>query len=386
MRILGVHAEYATRGGEDVSHESEMAMLEHSGHHVERYTARNVEFADRSRPAQAAGTVFNWRQYQAISRKIQESVPDVAYINNTFPAISAAVLAACRKNNLPIIQVLRNYRFACVAGSLYRDGQGCTECVGKIFPSAGIRHKCYRASGAASLVASGNQLAIRTTVKSIQNIRYIAVSDYVRENFVLAGGDPNSVSVRSNLVWPEPELSVGNYEWASKPIVAFAGRDTPEKGLGVLLEAFRSIPRIADSELHVAGTSRSGASPQPGVKFHGSVTQTSVLDLFASSRCVVVPSVWPEPFGRVVVEALAVGTPVLVSRTGGLGSLCGEGVLGFESGSSIELRALLLKLLQLPPSEYEDLRKKCRQRYLRDFSSKVWLSHTNRVLEGAVQS
>ena len=54
---------------------------------------------------------------------------------------------------------------------------------------------------------------------------------------------------------------------------------------------------------------------------------TRPRDFLAKSRVVIVPSQWPEPFGRIAVEAMANGIPTLASRTGGLPELCGHGAL-----------------------------------------------------------
>jgi glycosyltransferase involved in cell wall biosynthesis len=55
----------------------------------------------------------------------------------------------------------------------------------------------------------------------------------------------------------------------------------------------------------------------------------SLHKLMGSSSVVVVPSVWPEPFGRVALEANYLGVPVVASRTGGLTEIVEDGATGF---------------------------------------------------------
>jgi glycosyltransferase involved in cell wall biosynthesis len=59
-------------------------------------------------------------------------------------------------------------------------------------------------------------------------------------------------------------------------------------------------------------------------------------ELLAPSRIVLVPSQWPEPFGRIAVEALANRVPVLASRAGGLGEIVGDGSMGIDDFASID--------------------------------------------------
>lgn len=52
------------------------------------------------------------------------------------------------------------------------------------------------------------------------------------------------------------------------------------------------------------------------------------MDLMSRAACVVVPSLWPEPFGLVALEAQRLGTPVVASRVGGLAELVDDGKTG----------------------------------------------------------
>jgi len=73
-------------------------------------------------------------------------------------------------------------------------------------------------------------------------------------------------------------------------------------------------------------------------------------DVYAAFDVTVVPSVLPEPFGRVVMESMAAGTPVVGSRCGGIPEQVVDGVTGFlfEPGSELELAECLAKLIADP--------------------------------------
>ena len=125
------------------------------------------------------------------------------------------------------------------------------------------------------------------------------------------GSIPEQLVAKPNLVYPEPRVEPREI----RRQVLFVGRDIPTKGLQVLLEAL-DLMGDAAPPLLVAGVT---SVPQIyGVQFLGPVPHARVLDLMAESMAVVVPSVWAEPFGRVAIEAMAVGTPTIVSKVGGL--------------------------------------------------------------------
>src|SRR5690606_35721324 len=66
-----------------------------------------------------------------------------------------------------------------------------------------------------------------------------------------------------------------------------------------------------------------------GVEYVGEVGGREKLDLIAAARCLLNPIAWPEPFGMVMIEALACGTPVVARPFGSVPELVTHGVTGF---------------------------------------------------------
>ncbi|MCO8271625.1 glycosyltransferase [Actinoplanes sp. TRM 88003] len=105
------------------------------------------------------------------------------------------------------------------------------------------------------------------------------------------------------------------------------GRIVPEKGVHVAVEAARRTGRT----LRIAG--RVGDVPyfqqhiRPylghGADYLGPLGRPELADLVGGSACALVTPLWPEPFGLVVAEALATGTPVAAFDTGGIGEVAG---------------------------------------------------------------
>ena len=107
---------------------------------------------------------------------------------------------------------------------------------------------------------------------------------------------------------------------ASRPYLAAAGRLVTMKGFQRLIPMMRYLPEV---DLRIAGTGpyeaelRALAAGLPNVQFEGLLGGESLARLFRGARAVVVPSLFPETFGYVVLEAFAVGTPVVVHEGGG---------------------------------------------------------------------
>jgi glycosyltransferase involved in cell wall biosynthesis len=110
---------------------------------------------------------------------------------------------------------------------------------------------------------------------------------------------------------PEPRI---------RPYLAAAGRLVRMKGFQRLIPLMRYLP---EADLRIAGTGpfepalRDLAAGLPNVHFEGLLGGEALARLFRGARAVVVPSLFPETFGYVVLESFAVGTPVVVHEGGG---------------------------------------------------------------------
>jgi glycosyltransferase involved in cell wall biosynthesis len=116
---------------------------------------------------------------------------------------------------------------------------------------------------------------------------------------------------------------------------AYVGRICREKGLHVLIEAFRRLR--GDAELHVLGAAhnkweqrylRSLGKPSR-VIFHGHLTGDALAAAWAQCSVTVLPSICMEVFGLVVAESFSLGRPVIVTDCGGPTEQVRDGVDGF---------------------------------------------------------
>ncbi|WP_237565909.1 glycosyltransferase [Ornithinimicrobium cerasi] len=148
--------------------------------------------------------------------------------------------------------------------------------------------------------------------------------------------------------------------------VGYVGRLAPHKGVDVLLDAVAAHPELA---LTVVGAGPQGdelrqRAAEPGlrerVRFAGTATQDELPGLLQTMDVLAVPSLttpgWVEQFGRVVVEAMAAGVPVVVSQSGALPDVVGKAGLLVPEGDPGALGAALLRVCR-EPGLWERLRK-----------------------------
>lgn len=137
-----------------------------------------------------------------------------------------------------------------------------------------------------------------------------------------------------------------------RPYLAAAGRLVKMKGFQRLIPMMRYLP---EADLRIAGTGpyeaelRELASDLSNVHFEGLLGGSGLARLFRGARGVVVPSLFPETFGYVVLEAFAVRTPVIVHEGGGAIQETGVqsgGGLGYRA--DVELLTAMRRIIHEP--------------------------------------
>jgi glycosyltransferase involved in cell wall biosynthesis len=157
-----------------------------------------------------------------------------------------------------------------------------------------------------------------------------------------SGGYPRAkVRIRPNYLFDSPEASL-----APGKGVVYAGRLSKEKGIEWLLQVWSNNPSLPEMKFIGAGPLTAlvaeAAAKDERVVLGDPLTHDMLLKEMSRAALVVVPSNWEEPFGRVAIESLAVGTPVLSSNRGALPEVVGDAGLSLalsdedEWGRAIE--------------------------------------------------
>jgi glycosyltransferase involved in cell wall biosynthesis len=145
---------------------------------------------------------------------------------------------------------------------------------------------------------------------------------------------------------PPPAADDRLAQLPDEPFVLYFGDITLDKGVWNLAEAYRGLPDAPP--LVLIGRSYLGElGNQPDIRVFGPWPHELVIEALRRSLFTVAPSIWPEPFGLVALEAAAAGKPVIASDIGGLIDIVVDGETGIlvPPGDRMALSQAMLKLI-----------------------------------------
>jgi glycosyltransferase involved in cell wall biosynthesis len=183
-----------------------------------------------------------------------------------------------------------------------------------------------------------------------QDLAFIAISDYQRQGFPdlrFVGTIPNAVDVEHM-----------PFEAQKEDFYLFIGRMTADKGAHSAIEVARRL----EARLIMAGKVNEGperayfaGQVEPflsdRIHFRGEVDHDTKVELYKRARCTLFPIQWPEPFGLVMIESLACGTPVIATRHGSVPEVIEHGRTGFIVDTVDEMVEATRHVDEIDPAE-----------------------------------
>jgi glycosyltransferase involved in cell wall biosynthesis len=292
---------------------------------------------------------------QHFARVLFEEGPDVVHFNHLLfhPPRSIELV---RRLCIPIVFSLHDFYLACPllhlrkkSGQLCKGPDGGKEC----------SRTCFAEEGADLALRWGIRLIyFRKLLRMASQV--ICPSRYVASFFQPLGIDSTRLHVVPNGLWIEPNngLTAEPPRKESHRVLtlAYLGAVVQHKGLHVVLDAL-SQARLPAVRLLIYGPCpeagyvsklRQKALKIAGLEavWHGAYENTDLPRLLCDADVAIIPSQVPETFSFVAREALACGSPVIVSRLGALGEIVREGSNGFTftHDRPQELASLLIRI------------------------------------------
>ena len=382
MKILQIHNHYRFGGGENFMFEEISRILRQKGHNVCIFE-RNSKYVQGLWGKICAFTegIYSYPAKKNLSAIIMSEHPDIVHIHNVYPLISPSVLVACRQLKIPVVTTLQNYRLICPTGTFFYGCEICERCQdGKEYWC--ILKNC-RSNIFESIAYAFRNVIARKLRLFLDNVTlYVPCSRFTKNKLVDSGLPEERVVVIPNIFSSTESVvkdSCGKY-------IVYSGRISPEKGIETLMVCARKtgLPlRLAGDYSQMPDIVKN--KPQ-NAQFLGHLNHDQLSEFYQNARFSVVPSIWFEPFGIVIVEAMFHGLPVIASRIGGIPEIVEDGVTGFlfEPGNTIELEEKM-KLLWNNPDLCRQMGKAGREKAIREYSEDIYYERLMSVYQKAIE-
>ena len=288
---------------------------------------------------------YNPAMAREVGDWLDEIRPDLVNTHN-LAGFSAAVWPAAAQRGIRLVHTLHDYYLLCPYSTMYRNEANCGR-------------QCLRCR-----IVSAPRRALTRHVAGA-----IGVSRFVLQRHLEHGlfGAAHTSVVHNG--YRAPAAAAPSPRADHRLRIGYLGSLVPAKGLDRLLDAFLGLPD-GSAELYIAGSGDAGyesllkgrTAQRNDVHWRGVVRPEEFLP---GLDLLVVPSLYNEPMGRVVVEAFAHGLPVVAARRGGIPELFhGECGWLYEPDDRERLPALLNRIAA-QREILDPMRKEAREAALR---------------------
>lgn len=369
MQVLLANKFFFEKGGAEKSLFETARLLQAHGHQTRFFAMRHarnlpsadarhfvseVDYEDRSlrmRLKSGARMLYSLEAARKLSGLLDDARIDIAHLNNIYHQLSPSILRTLRRRGVPMVMSLRDYKVVCGSYQMLADDRPCEACRGGHHLQATLK-RCVKDSLAASVLTTV-EMTLHHRVLGLYGLVdvFISPSAFLKDK-VREMGFPGEVVHLPNFVGGLEQV-LPQYGSAA-PRLVYSGRLGREKGLATLVRAVKGLPLRL--EIIGEGPERGPLEAlvrQQGldnVAFAGYLSGDALQERVRAATAVVVPSQWYENNPRSVIEAFALGKPVIGARIGGIPELVRHGDTGltFTPGDVQALRGCIDELLAHP--------------------------------------
>lgn len=374
MKILLIHNYYQYYGGEDTYFDSLKELLMKNGHEVKIFTKKSKDIKTFFHKLNAILSIFwNFRVGEELDTIIKEFKPDVAQFQNIYPLIGPIAYWVCKKNNIPTVQRVSNYRLLCPKGTLFRNNKICELCVNRKFKSPAVKYNCYHASKVASLFFIFAQY-IHTRFRTADLVnRYLFPSEFTKKYIVKNA----SIPLHKTAVIPSfSQTSIKGAPTKKEEYFLYVGRLSEEKGILQLFNLFSTLPQfqliiIGDGPLK---NTLMNMHRYKNISVKGFLSKKEIHSSMRKALFTIIPSLCYDVFPNTLIESYSCGTPVIVPRLGSFIDLVKEGKTGifYKNG---DFDSLQNKLLKINKGRRKEMGRFAREEYQHKYSPKIYLKN-----------
>lgn len=395
MNILHINKFHYLRGGSEVVYFNTAKILEEHGHkslffsmhhpdnipcqtsnhfmpYVDLVNANGIINQFKS----AGRVLYSFEARKRISQLLDNYPVDIAHLHNIHHQISPSILHELKRRNIPVVMTLHDYKMVCASytmvcasNSTASGEEPCESCSGGRYFHA-IKRRCNKRSFAKSVLAALEMYLHHKILDIYSNVDvFISPSLFLKNKL-------HEMGFKKEIIHLPNFIDIGRFKQIDEgkqiPLenaIVYFGRLSEGKGLLMLIEAARLLGISSDVQVKIIGDGPLKEMLEHHVKslqlknvsFLGYIKGEALFKEIKNSMFAILPSEWYENNPISILEAFALGKPVIGSRIGGIPELVINNVTGltFEAGNAEDLYSNIEYLIS-HPDEIREMGKKAR--------------------------
>ena len=377
MKILMVNKFLYPRGGSEsymlylsehlkkLGHEVEFFGMDDENNTVKNtkglYT-QNMDFHSKglARFLYPFKIIYSFEAKKKIMQVIDDFKPDIVHMNNINFQLTPSIIYGVKKKKIPLVQTVHDYQMICPNHLLYNFEKNtpCEKCVNGSHINC-IKNKCIHSSTVKSILGV-IEAKLYSFLKTYKKVDLFICPSHFLENKLLnarkyyKGKTKTIHNFINKEKFPDKNLEPMSY-------IVYVGRLSKEKGIENIRDAAKLLPEY---EFMVAGNGPDGdiLKDIPNVKLLGFVSGDSLTELMGRAKLLLLPSVCYENCPLSILEAHALGVPVVTMNSGGMAELVKDKVTG-SLVSSPTPEGIAEKIKETLQSEeyYSTLKENCKK-------------------------
>ena len=340
MKILLINKFLYPQGGDSIMALETGKLLSKKGHEVvfwgmnhpknqyfpyQDYFISNIDYNKHLKIFQklkySLKIIYSFEAKSKINIILKKLKPDIVHLNNFAHQISPSILDVFKKYQIPVVMTIHDYKLVCPAYIMLLNNKICERCKNGRYYYCFL-NKCTKGSMPKSFVNTIEMYLHHKILKIYNNIDvFISPSKFLINKLKEMGFNGDIVYL-PNFV--NSEEFIPQYQFYEKA-VCYIGRLSSEKGLQTLIKAMVGLniqlKIIGDGPIKNILEARVKDLKLQNIRFLGFKSGNELKEEIARSMAVVLPSEWYENNPRSVLEAFALGKPVIGAKIGGIPEL-----------------------------------------------------------------
>lgn len=388
MRILQVNNYAYLKGGSEKVFFETIEILKNHGHEVMSFSMSNEKnreninlksvdikpYEERNGLRETIVAMKNFFYNNSVAEEfdklLTEFKPEVIHIHIVYGRLSNAIISVAKKHKIPVVQSVHEFRLLCpIYTCLDSQNRICEKCAKSSLNLQCVLNKCSK-GGLSNSVLVAAECKFRDWFYNYQkNIAgFIMVSQFIMDKHLQYYPEMKSkcYQVYNSLDTAYYKQFVNFNKYNEDRYYLYFGRLSYEKGIMTLIDYFEQHKEL---KLKIAGTgpltdeikTRISSNGLNNVQVLGYQSGENLYRLIANSLFTIVPSEWYENNPLTILESLALGTPIIGNRIGGIPEIIIDKETGYVYDYKVkgDFAEIMAFANSLSNDQYEFMMQKC---------------------------